>query len=136
MELRKFFKLFQLPVYVLGIFGSIFIIIVMFRPTFRAMPRSMICMALAAVNLLFLLYSLSVGIYEIIEGIQPQVSHRFLCKLHMPLSAFCIHMDAFLITILTIERFLAVVTPFKIKQIVTQAKVKILLTILTLVFLI
>ncbi len=135
MKVRNIFRLSQLPVYALGICGSIFIIIVMMRPTFRAMPRSLLCLGLASVNLLFLIYSICLGIYELFIGINPQVVSMAVCKLNIPLSAFCIHMDAILITILTMERFLAVVTPFRIKQIVTNIKVKILLTVLTLFFL-
>ncbi len=136
MELRRALKSGQLGGYALGMLGSLVIIKIMRRPTFRSMPRSLVYTALASVNLLFLIYVTMTSIYDIVEGKDPTVSNIYMCTINFPVSGFFTHMDAWLLAVLTSERVLCVVRPFHIKQIVTRFRTKVLLSTLTLFFLI
>ena len=131
MELRTVFKLVA---FVLGILGSLLIIVIMIRPTFHKMPKSRICLALAVVDLLFLMYIFCTGLYEVITGVPPVLDNAILCKLNPSLIWFFTHMDAFLVIFLTIERLLAVIKPFHVNMIITLPRVKIIITILTVLF--
>ncbi len=130
MELRITLKCIEIASCIFGVFGSLLIIKIMLRPTFRKMPRHLTCIALATFNFLNLTYILVIDIFEIITGLPAVLMNIILCKLHPPLLTFCNHMDAWLITILTLDRMLAVARPFQINQIVTTFKIKIILIIL------
>ncbi len=136
MELRKTFKYAELVAHVFGILGSLLIIVIMVRPTFRKMPKSRVCLVLAVVNLIFLIYTFSTRLYEMVERVSPLVINATLCKLNLPIRAFLIHMDASLIIILSLERLLAVIKPFHVNIIVTFSRIKIIIAILTVLFLI
>ncbi len=136
MELRKALKCGQLGIYPLGMLGSLIIIKIMLRPTFRQMPRSLVYTALALINLLFLIYVTMTTIYDIVHGNDPAVLNIYMCTINFPILGFLTHMDAWLLCVLTLERVFCVVRPFHIRQIVNSFRTKILLTTLTLFFLI
>ncbi len=134
MELRRTLKCIEIVPCIFCIFGSILIIKIMRRPIFRQMPRHLTCLALALIDLLFLIYVLLGNLIEIITSVNPAVMNSILCKIQIPLLLYFNHLDAWFITILTLDRLLAVLRPFQVKQIVTAFRTKILLIILTIFF--
>ena len=134
MELRKTIKWIQIVPFIFGIIGSILIIKIMLRPTFHKMPRSLVCIALAMVNLLFLVYVLVTDLIDLIVGLHPVVMHIISCKIHTPLLLYLNHLDAWFITTLTCERLLAIAAPFHVSQIITSFRTKMLLMVLIIVF--
>ncbi len=135
MEFREIINCTQIAAYVLGIFGSVMIILIMLRPTFRSMPRTLVCISLAGVDLLFLTYNLVVQTYRVINSVQLIVTIPIVCKVNGFLLYYFTHLDSFFITILTLERLLAVVKPYKVNQIVTAFKIKILIITSVVIFL-
>ncbi len=134
MELRIAIKYAQLVAYVFGIFGSLLIIVIMIRPTFRKMPKSRICLTLAIIDLSFLIYVFCTSLYEILNGVSPLLDNVILCRLNIPLTGFLTHMDAFLVIFLTTERLLAVIKPFHVNMIITIPRVKSIIAILAVLF--
>ena len=127
-------KCIQIVPFILGVIGSLLIIRIMLRPVFRKMPRHLTCIALATVDLLLLMWTFCTDLFEMTTGLNPVVGNRILCKLQFPLLVYLTHMDSWLITVLTFDRLLAVMSPFKVNQIVTAFRTKILLVILTTFF--
>ncbi len=134
MKLRTTIKWIQIVPFIFGVIGSILIIKIMSRPTFRKMPRSLICIALAIVNLLFLVYVLITDLIDLITGLHPAVMHIISCKIHTPLLLYFNHLDALFIMTLTCERLLAIVAPFRVSQIITSFRTKIFLMVLIIFF--
>ncbi len=112
MELRRIVKCIQIAPFILGIIGSILIIIIMLRPAFRKMPRRLICIGLAIVDLLFLINVLIGDLIEIINGVNPLVMNIILCKIYLPLLLYFSHLSAWFITALTLDRLVAIARPF------------------------
>ena len=135
MDFRQKIQCIQIGTYVMGIIGSVMIIIIMLRPTFRSMPRSLVCIALAVVDLLFLIKVLVVATYSIVNDIQLTQSSQMVCKFNGFLIYYFTHLDASFITILTLERLLAVARPYHVNQIITRFKITIIIGILVVIFL-
>ncbi len=127
-------KYIQIVPFILGVSGSLLIIRIMCRPVFRKMPRHLTCTALATVDLLLLMYTFCADLFEMITGVIPVVRNMVLCKLYVPLHVYLTHMDSWFITILTFDRLIAVVSPFRVNQIVTKFRTKILLSLILILF--
>ena len=135
MELGRTLKYIQIIPFIFGVIGSLLIIKIMLRPAFRKMPRHLTCIALATIDLLFLIYSLFTDLFEIVTGASPVVtSGIILCKVHLPLLGFFNHLDAWLLITLTLDRLLAVARPLQVNQIVTTFRTKMLLIVLIVFF--
>ncbi len=134
MELRMIIKCIQIVPFIIGVIGSMLIIRIMLRPVFRKMPRHLTCIALATVDLLLLMWTFCMDLFEMITGLNPLVGNMVLCKVYLPLLVYLTHMDSWLITVLTFDRLLAVMSPFRVNQIVTTFRTKVLLVMLTTFF--
>ena len=112
---------------VLGSAGNILIIKIMRRKRFRAMPRSLICLTLAVVDLILLLFyfieeiSAANGVYLY------EQYWNISCGLYWfvyPVPEFLFHLDAWLIVMMTFERLLAIIKPLHVQTIITRPRVK------------
>ncbi len=121
---------------ILGCFGSIMIIIIMTRPPFNKMPRSIICVVLAIVDFMYLTYQLILSVSGIWYNTYPSIMNRYMCKGLYSLVWMVMQLDGWCIVCLSIERVLCLYKPFYVKAIVTNRRVKITLAVIICVLLI
>ncbi len=85
---------------------------------------------MAFIDGFFMLMQLNVGLVQAISGTDVILMNSFLCKFFINLAYFCLHLDAWLIVGLSIERGIAVFLPLRAKLIITKFRIKIFLAIL------
>ena len=119
----------------LGIVGNFLIIITMRKSTvFAKMPRSLICVTLAAVDILYFVYFSIDNTFVLLYGRPLMLINRVSCKVAFSAVFFIIHLDAWLLVLLALERFLCIMKPLKIATIETKSRIKIVLILQALFF--
>ncbi len=112
---------------IVGSCGNILIIKIMRRKRFKLMPRSQICLTLGIVDLLFLLqYFLSETAGAMGHNVY-LIIWNFSCRLYhfiAPMSIFYMHIDAWMIVTLSLERLLGVLKPLHVQTMVTRTRIK------------
>ena len=119
---------------VLGIIGAVTIIAVMRMPHFKSMPRSLLYISLAIIDLIFCIYLMITRIWVLGFVDALGQSNRIGCRIDRFLVRFLAHMDAWLLIILTGERMIAIVKPLEVNTIVTRSKVKVILVSVAIFF--
>ncbi len=114
---------------IVGIMGNVLCLIVMLRPPFNEMAHSIICASLALVDLAFMVLHLAISLTEAITGEHLIWLNRPLCKFGINFAYLCLHLDAWIITGLSLERVIAVFRPLHAAQIITKLRIKLLLTV-------
>ncbi len=99
------------------------------------MPHSIICASLALVDLVFMLLTINIASVRIVSGNQLILMNGYLCKFVINSTYICLHLDAWILVGLCAERVVAVFYPLRIKMIITKFKIKFLLIIMLLFFL-
>ncbi len=126
-EVFNFLMYFAIVLCIVGSAGNILIIKIMRRKRFRIMPRSLICLTLAITDLVFLI---NYFITEILAAIGVNIYltvWNFSCRLYLwlaPLMTFLMHVDAWLVTMMSCERLTAVVWPLQVHTIITRGRIK------------
>ncbi len=122
---------------VIGSAGNIIIIKIMRRRRFREMPRSLICLTLAIVDLIFLIFyfveetSAANGVYLY------EVYQNTSCRLYLfisPLPPFLMHLDSWLIVTMSCERLVGIIKPLHVHTIVTRPRVKVVISSIIIFF--
>ncbi len=113
-----------------GGIGNAICLSVMLKAPFKEMPHSIMCAALAFVDLAYLLLSFSVSLVLIMTGEPIGLINGFLCKLSMSFLYLCTHLDAFIIVGLSLERVVAIFWALQAKQILTKRRIKLFLVII------
>ena len=113
INLLKYFKYLyyiRLALVAIGIPGNIMCIYIMRRRTFKEMARSYICITLAFADIGYLLFeALRASFLYMTEWKESHVTISVVtCKLNDFLSFFLLHLDAWMIVFLSVERFVAV----------------------------
>ncbi len=121
---------------ILGIFGAFLIITVMRLPRFNSMPRGLPYLGLAIIDLIFCMYKMFTRIWILGFGEALGLESRIGCQIDRFLTYFLVHMDAWLLVVLTGERVVAIVKPLEVSIIVTRSKVKVIMTLMVAFFLI
>ncbi len=121
---------FLLVISFFGLLGHILSLIILLRPPFIEKPHSLFCIALGSVDALFLLMQVIGGLIDAISEKDVILMNGFLCKLLIPLAIFFIHIDAWILVGLSIERAIAVFWPLRAKLIITKFRIKIFLAVL------
>ena len=132
----KFVSYSNLILGIFGAFGHILSLIILLRPPFKEMPHSSICASLALVDLVFMLLNINMASVEIVSGKHLMLINGYLCKFVYSSMQLCLHLDAWILVGLGAERVVAVFYPLRAKLIITKFKIKVLLTITLLFFLI
>ncbi len=114
----------------LGLVGSLMIILIMTKKPFSSMPRSIFCVALAIIDILYLIYQLMFASCRIWFDTYPGLVSRYSCKFIYCFIWMAIQLDAWLIVCLSGERVLAIFWPLEVKGLVTKKRVKIVLPII------
>ncbi len=119
---------------ILGMVGAVTIIAVMRMPHFRSMPRSLLYISLAIIDLVFCIYLMITRVWVLgfVEALGQ--SSRIGCQIDRFLVRFLAHMDAWLLITLTGERMIAIVKPLEVNTIVTRSKVKVVLVSMAMFF--
>ncbi len=118
-----------LTISILGALGHILSLIIMLRPPFNEMPHSIICAALSGIDLAYMMLQISTASVNLLTGSDLMLQNDYCCKLSITVTLLCLHLDAFILVGLSIERIIAVFYPLKAKVIITKARIKILLLI-------
>ncbi len=113
-----------------GLLGHILSLIVLLRPPFIDMTHSLFCITLGSVDAVFMLMQLGVGLIYAITGKNVFLMNSFLCKLLISLAYFFLHVDAWVLVGISIERGVAVFWPLRAKLIITKFRIKIFLAVL------
>ncbi len=129
----NYYVILRITICIFGIPGNFIIIKIMRGKGFNKMAHSILCVALAIINSVYLLYVLCVNMLEMYFG--SYLVDIKLCKFNLAVGYFCVHLDAGFLTFLTYERVIAIFFPFKISQIVTKIRVKIVITIMIIFYL-
>ncbi len=125
-----------LTVSILGTLGHVLSLIVMLRRPFNEMPHSIICVALSGVDLAYMVLHISTTSMEILTGSGLMFKNDYCCKMFVTVILMCLHLDAFILVGLSIERIIAVFYPLKAKLIITKCRIKTLLAITFVFFII
>ncbi len=120
---------------VLGIIGALIIITVMRQSEFRSKPRSLIYISLSVIDLLFCVFLLADKICFLVYGEALAIIGVIACQIDRFFTHFLVHMDAWLLIILTVERVVAIVKPLEVSTIVTRSKVKVTVIAMAIFFL-
>ncbi len=121
---------------ILGIFGAFLIIAIMRLPRFNSMPRGLLYLGLAIVDLIFCMFKMFTRIWILSFGKALGQESGIGCQVDKFLTHFLVHMDAWLLIILTGERVVAIVRPLEVTTIVTRSKVKVVMILIVTFFLI
>ncbi len=124
---------------ILGIFGAlghILSLIILLRQPFKEMPHSVICASLALVDLVFMLLNVNLALVRIVTGNRLMLMNRYLCKFIYSSTQLFLHLDAWILVGLGAERVVAVFYPLHAKMVITKFRIKVLLMIMFLFFLI
>ena len=126
---------FAIAIATFGIFGNITIIKFMASKPFSGMAHSILCVALAIVDLSYNIVVLTQFAVFLVFGISIDLVNRGICKF-LSFSSFYIgHLDSWLVTALTLERLIAVTRPLQIATIVTKFQIKLGIFCLLVVYL-
>ncbi len=125
-----------LTISILGALGHVLSLIVMLLPPFNEMPHSIICASLSGVDLAYMLLQISTTSIKILTGSGLMLQNDYFCKFFIGVTYLCIHLDANILVGLSIERIIAVFYPLKAKLIITKFRLKILLLITFVFFII
>ncbi len=96
------------------------------------MPHSIICFTLGIVDLCYLIFLMSSNLLE--TNLNLNENDKVFCKLEVVLTFLGLHLDAALIVFLTYERLFAIFWPLRSRQIVTKTKIKLILSLITIFF--
>jgi len=118
---------------VIGLVGNTLSIVIMSRPSFRETTTRLYFQALAVSDLAFLIAVLLPRYVSLFFETKVWDVNNWLCKSHIFLSYWLMHLSAWYLVGVTIERLIAVHVPHKVKQWVTGTKVWIYLVSVTLV---
>ena len=125
----------ELVVNFLGILGNLLIIITMRKSTvFAEMPRSLICVTLAVIDILYFVFFSADNVFILLYGKPLMLINRLSCKVAFSAVVFIVHMDAWLLVLLALERVLCIMKPLEITAIETKSRVKVVLISEALIF--
>ena len=110
----KYIFFTKLILFVIGMSGNIFCIIIWMKKDFIRMPRSSACIVLAISDSLFLMTSVPNSMVKYINngGIELIATNKFFCHLIIVTFGISQLLDSWMIVTLTAERFCAVVKPY------------------------
>ena len=117
-----------------GIPGNILCILTIRQKSFSKMSRTPIIITLSLVDILYLIIQYIRTVYTHIHKRSILHISSITCKIGDFSYLFCVHMDAWMIVVMSIERFLAVYKPYTVKRIFTSVKIKCIVTSLILLF--
>ncbi len=121
---------------ILGIPGAIIIIAVMRLSKLKSMPRSILYVSLAVINLSFCVYKVFTIIWLLALAEAFGQTSNIDCKIDKFFVMFLVHMDAWLLISLTGERVIGIIKPLKVATIVTRARVKVILAVMITFFIV
>ena len=119
---------------IFGGVGNLLSLILMLRPPFNNMPHCILCASLAFVDLAFMVHKLGISLIVIILGKHLPIINGTLCKFGIFFSYLCLHLDAWIIIGLSLERVIAIFKPLEAKQMITKFKIKLFLVIIFVFF--
>ncbi len=119
---------------IFGVFGNIFCLTIMSRLPFSEMVHSIMCASLAFVDLVFMIFQLNISVIRIITGKHLAHINSPLCKFGINFSFLCMHLDAWILVGLSLQRIVAVFRPLHAAQIITKFKIKLLLALTSIFF--
>ena len=118
-----------------GIPGNILCILTIRQKSFSEMSRTPIIITLSLIDILYLTIQYIRTVYtHTHKGSILHISN-ITCKFGDFSYLFCVHMDAWMIVVMSIERFVAVYKPYTVKRIFTSVKIKCIVISLILLFL-
>ncbi len=132
-EVVYYIKLF---LFVFGTIGNILSIGIWMTAEFWRMSRSVVCIALAVTNTLYLVLAFGQSTTEWnFNGEYFLASSDLSCQIKAFVVSVSQHLDSWLILYLTLERFLSVLWPHLVKIFFDQIKAVVYVLIITLIFL-
>ena len=124
----------KLFLFIAGSCGNLFTIGIWKTKVFRARPRSIICSILAVANTLFLLLTFTQSTRWHFSYTPILSSSNFSCQLKSVLYGLTQHVDSWLISFLSVERFFAVFNPNLAKKMFNRTKAAICVAFITVIF--
>ncbi len=121
---------------VFGMSGNLLCLLIMLRPPVKEMAHSLMCAALALVDLIFMVFHFTVSLASIITGkhiVNLLWLNRPLCKFVI-FFQFCLHLDANIIVGLSIQRVICVFKPLQAAKIITKSRIKLYLAVISIFF--
>ena len=120
---------------IFGIPGNILCILTIRQKSFSKMSRTPLIITLSLTDILYLIIQYIRTVYtHTHKGSILDISN-ITCKFADFSYLFCVHMDAWMIVIMSIERLVAIYKPYTVKTIFTSMKIKCLVISFTLFFL-
>ncbi len=132
--LIKMVPFIMISICAIGIPGNLIIIKIMTGPPFRDMSHSIICLALAITDMSYLSFLFINHCLEIKYGLYWMMMK--LCRFQVMCVYVGLHIDAWLVTFLTFERFIVVFWPLRAGQLIPKTRIKIFLFFLVSFFLV
>ena len=129
----KYIFFLKLILFVVGMSGNIFCIIIWMKKDFIRMPRSSACIVLAISDSLFLMTSVPNNVVKYINNGETNLlfTNEFFCRLMITTFGISQLLDSWMIVTLTVERFCAVVRPYFFSLYFTRKNIGIVVAIIS-----
>ena len=118
-----------------GVPGNILCILTTRQKSFLKMSRTPLIITLSLVDILYLIIQYTRTVYTYTHKRSILHISNITCKFADFSYLFCVHMDAWMIVVMSIERLVAVYKPYTVKKIFTSLKIKCLVISFTVLFL-
>ncbi len=126
----------KLLMFIFGCPGNLFSMATWLTRDFRKQPHSKVFVMLAIVNNLFLIHTFIHSTTLFFDGDSLVMQSKLLCQIADALGVTSMQLDSFLVIYLSVERFVSVFIPHRVKTICTHTKVVVYILIITVTFLV